>query len=301
MKEYNKKFISKCDGLALDCYVTEPEEVKAVFQIVHGMAESKERYYNLMRYLSNYGYVCVIHDIRGHGNSVHDENDWGYFFDTTGTYAIEDAHDIGMYYKKKYKAPLYLFGHSMGSLIVRCVLKKYDKDLDKLIVCGSPSENPAAKLAIALTKGMIRSKGDRHRSKFLDSLAVGNYNKRFNENTKNTWLSVNRENVQRYNEDPKCGFNFTLNGFLNLFKIMENTYDPKGWSKNNLHIPILFLAGEFDPCIESQEKWMQAQKFLENIGYKNIRNILYPNMRHEILQETDCQKVYDDILKFIKK
>ncbi len=301
MKEYNKKFISKCDGLKLDVYITEPENVKGVFEIVHGMAESKERYYDFMRFLTNLGYVCVIHDIRGHGNSVHSHDDWGYFFDSTGSYVLEDAHDIGMYYKNKYKVPLYLFGHSMGSLIVRGVIKKYDKDYDKLIVCGSPSANPSTKFAIILVKTMIRMKGERYRSPFIQNLALGAYNKRFNENVPNTWLSVNRENVEKYNADPKCGFTFTLNGFLNLFKLMDFVYDAKGWQKKNLDLPILFLAGEFDPCIESIEKWNEAQGFLKQIGYKNIDHIMYPNMRHEILQETNHQDVYEDIIEFIKK
>ena len=137
---------SKQDGLKLHVLLMEPEgEPKGIVQIVHGMAEHKERYEPFMEMLCKHGYISVIHDHRGHGKSIRKEEDLGYFYDESGTAIIEDVHQITQWTKERYgKLPYHLFGHSMGSLVVRCYLKKYDDELDSLIVCGSPSENKAA-------------------------------------------------------------------------------------------------------------------------------------------------------------
>lgn len=293
-------FKSKCDGLELDCLIMEPDSIHGIFQIAHGMAEHKERYIGFMEYLCENGYLVVINDHRGHGKSVKNPDDLGYFYDETGKFIVEDIHDIGMYFKDRNPGvPYILFGHSMGSLIVRNVLKLYDKDIDKLIVCGSPSKNPATPLALGLAKTIKATKGERHRSTFLTNLALGAYEKRFDEGVKNTWLSVNRENVEAYNASNLCGFTFTINGYLNLFHLMKEVYDENGWKKEHLDCPIYFIAGEFDPCIESYDKWKEAQAFLQKIGYKKIQNTLYKNMRHEILLEDNHISVYQDILNFI--
>ena len=104
--------------------------------------------------LCNNGYISVIHDHRGHGKSVKNASDLGYFYDDSGKAIIEDVHQVTTWMKERYgeELPYHLFGHSMGSLVVRCYLKKYDDELDSLIVCGSPSENKAAKAAEFLAK-----------------------------------------------------------------------------------------------------------------------------------------------------
>ena len=116
----NKKMFtvkSECDGLELDVTVFEPEnEIKGIFQISHGMAEHKERYYKFMEYLEQNGYVTVINDHRGHGKSVKSNDDLGYFYDNSAEYIVEDLHQITKLMKEQYSnKPLVLFGHSMGS------------------------------------------------------------------------------------------------------------------------------------------------------------------------------------------
>ena len=81
---------------------------------------------------------------------------------------------------------------------------------------------------------------------------------------------------------------------------MIDIYNPKLYQKKNLNLPIYFIAGKDDPVIVSEEKWNEAQNFLKNIGYQDIQNKLYENMRHEILNEKENQKVYEDILKWMK-
>ena len=308
MQKIERKLKSKCDGLELGITMILPEKevpIKGIVQISHGMAEPRRRYFPFMEFLATNGYITVINDHRGHGDSVKSKEDLGYFYDTTGNYIVKDLHQITKYIKKEYPdLPVYLFGHSMGSLVVRSYLKQYDNEIDKLIVCGPPSKNGAANIGILLTKIIGIFKGDRYRSKFMKKLTFSSYPKKFKKEKKdaNCWISKEEENKKAYNKDEECGFTFTLNGFRNLYLLMKNTYSNKGWGKQNLELPIFFIAGDEDPVIGNLSKWIATYEFLEKeIGYKNVEHKLYKGRRHELLNEDIKEKVYYDILNWIEK
>ena len=301
---------SSCDGLPLSVAIFAPDaEVRGILQISHGMAEHKERYFRFMEFMADNGYASVINDHRGHGGSVRSEEDYGYFYDSTGTYIVEDLRQITLLARQRFPGlPLTLFGHSMGSLVVRQYIKKYDRDIDKLIVCGSPSANPLVGAAIALVKAETRVKGERHRSMTIQKLAFGSYTKNLSGSlaagggapSKNEWLSVNGENVRAYDKDKMCGFVFTLNGFLNLFLLMKHVYDPHGWAVKNADLPIAFLAGSEDPVIAGEKNWNKSQDFLRARGYKNVSGRLYQGLRHEILNEDCAGEIYQNVLEFVE-
>ena len=119
---------SAYDELPLSCLVYEPDETpKGIVQLVHGMCEHKERYEELMAFLCENGYVVACHDHRGHGDSVRSQEDWGWFGDTTGEAVVNDAVQFTEYLKEKYPdIPVTLFGHSMGSMVVRCYIQKHE-------------------------------------------------------------------------------------------------------------------------------------------------------------------------------
>lgn len=294
---------SACDNLDLDIlYVVPSGTIKGLVQLSHGMAEHKERYRDFMSFLADRGYLVFINDHRGHGESVKNDLDYGYFYDQKGDYIVNDLYHLSLYFKKEYPGlPLYLFGHSMGSLVVRKYLQRYDDTIDKLIVCGSPSRNPLVKFALLLTDIMIFFKGDRYRSPFINDLAFGSFDKRFAGELSNRWLSVNEENVKEYNQSKKNGFIFTLNGFRNLFSLMIDVYDKHRYQVKNPELPILFIAGKDDPVIGSMDKWHQAIMFLKKCGYKDVEGIAYEDMRHEILNEKERLIVYKDVGHFMEK
>lgn len=297
------KIKSNQDNLELEMSIIKPEgEPKGIVQISHGMAEHKERYYPFMEYLSTNGYISVIHDHRGHGASVKNREDLGYFYDETAEYIVEDLYQINKYIKEKYpNKELILFGHSMGSMVVRKYIKKYDKNIDKLIVCGSPSKNQFVGLAIFLVKILKIFKGEKYRSELIQKLAFGMFNKNIsNSISKNAWICSNEETIKEYDKDELNGFIFTLNGFQNLFTLMKDIYSKKGWKLENKNLPILFIAGEKDPVIVNENKWKDSQEFLKNMGYKKISCKLYNDMRHEILNEKDNKTVFKDILEWIE-
>lgn len=298
----NKKIKSNQDGLELEMSIIKPEgEIKGIVQIAHGMAEHKERYYSFMEYLVANGYLAIIHDHRGHGVSVKAKDDLGYFYDDKAEYIVEDMHQITKQIKEEYpEKKLILFGHSMGSMVVRKYIKKYDKDIDQLIVCGSPSKNPYVGLALAIVKTLKIFKGEHHRSNLVQKLAFGSYHKKIEKPiSENAWVCANEETVKEYDKDKLNGFIFTLNGFQNLFTLMKDIYTKQGWELKKKDLPILFIAGQDDPVIVSPKEWQKAQDFLKKIGYQNITGKLYQRMRHEILNEKDKKIVFEEVLKWI--
>lgn len=294
---------SKIDGLPLDVLIYECENAKGIVQICHGMSEYKERYVPFMKFLYDNGYVSIIHDHRGHGKSVKSEEDLGYMGDGGYEAMIDDVRTINEFAKEHYpNLPVILFGHSMGSMVVRAYAKQYDFTINGLIVCGSPSENKLAGVAKTMSKTMMITKGGHYRSDFLNNLAFGSYNKNIKKpNSKNSWLATDMNVVKKYDNDDLCGFVFTTNGFYNLFSLMQYCYDKKGWAMENSDLPIHFIAGSSDPCIVSQKAFSDAVNVMRDVGYKTVTGKLFPKMRHEILNEIGKERVYSDIVNNINK
>ena len=295
---------SRQDGLQISCLATYPVEgikPKGIVQFAHGMCEHKERYLPFMEFLSSNGYICVINDHRGHGESVLSSEDLGYFY--TGGYEalVDDLLIVNQEMKKLHPGlPCHLFGHSMGSLAVRSYTKRFDDTIDSLIVCGSPSANPAAGAGKLLTRLIAAIKGDRHRPAIIQKMAFDGYNKKFSTEGTNAWLSTEKENVRIYNESPLCGYTFTANGFIGLFNLMQDTYSDKGWKVSKPELPIHFIAGSEDPCIVSLKDFDKAVSHMKSHGYTKVTSKAYAGLRHEILNETGKQAIWDDILQHLE-
>ena len=294
---------SEYDGLALKGIVFEPEnKPKGIVQLVHGMCEYKKRYEPLMAFFAENGYVAACYDQRGHGESVEKDEDLGWFHDFDGKAIVEDAAQVTNYLRTEYPdLKLTLFGHSMGSMVVRCYLREHDALIDKLIVCGSPSKNPLAGTAVLLAKTIRLFKGERHRSKMLSYLSTGKGNEEFVKAGKGSWLTHDTEIVKAFHEDPKCRFHFTVNGFENLFRLMKNTYKKRGYQVKNPNLPIHFLSGSEDAVMGDEMKWFRSIEFLRNIGYTCVSGKIYEGMRHEVHNEIGKEAVYQDILHFIEE
>ena len=124
MLEKTAQIISSYDGLSLEILCVESENPKGIVQISHGMAENKERYIPFMKFLAKHGYTTVIHDHRGHGKSVRKQEDLGYFYNGKEKAIVEDLHQITLWIKEEYpNLPVYLLGHSMGTLVARNYIK----------------------------------------------------------------------------------------------------------------------------------------------------------------------------------
>lgn len=294
----NIRIPSPCDSLQLDCLLVEPEgEPKGLVQLVHGMCEHKERYIPFMEFLASAGYVAIIHDHRGHGSSVKAE-DLGFFGNEGWSRMIEDARAVGRWAREQYPGLKFtLFGHSMGSLVVRGMVKRNDTKVDALFVCGCPSDNPARTAGMALVWIVGMLKGWRHRSRFLQKLMFGAFNKPFSsEGYPSAWVCSDRNILQVYHHDPLCQFIFTADGFMNLLKLMSFCYTPRDWNVTRPDMPVHFISGSEDPCRVSDKALQAAVEMMRSVGYVRADLKMYPGMRHEILNETDKLSVWNDVL-----
>ncbi len=301
MKQEEFTLKSNHDGLELGASLRIPEHPRGILQIVHGMAEHRERYHDFMNYCAERGLIVMIHDHRGHGASAKSESDYGYFGKDGINGIISDVHQVTEYLRHRFPGlPLTLFGHSMGSLVVRCYMQEYDADVNGLIVCGSPSKRLGAGAGKFIAEVLQLFRGDHHRSNFVNRLAFGSYNKKFpNSKSPNSWIVSDPAVIEAYDADTRDGFVFTLNGFATLFGLIKRAYRKTGWKMQNPDAPIFFIAGADDPCIISPQDFAKAVNFMAERGYQKVESKLYPGMRHEILNEVGKAEVWQDVVDWI--
>lgn len=298
VKEFD--FTSNADGLKIDAIIAVPSgEINGILQIVHGMCEYKERYLDFMDYLAGEGFICVIHDNRGHGKSLCSEEDRGFLYKNGGQGFVSDIAQLSGIIRDAYPyAPHFMLGHSMGSLGARCFIKEHDAELDGLIITGCPCFNRFSSFARSVNSALSHKLGSHFRSEKINGIIEDMFNKPFtNENTPHSWICSDPEVVERYNSDPLCNYIFTLNGYESLLYLLKETYSKKGWQVNKPDLPIRFLSGSDDPCMISEKKFFKALSLLENVGYESISHRLFDGMRHEVLNEKNNSIVYKDIAK----
>ena len=284
-------------------WIPEDGKYEAILQITHGMIEFVERYRPFAEFLTENGFMVVGHDHLGHGDSVASKDDWGYFAENPSDTVIADMHALRtMIQKENPGVPYFMMGHSMGSLVVRTYAKEHDRELDALIVCGSPSKNYLRPLGAAVGHAEAAVLGDEHRSNLLEAMSFGSFAARFaDEKSRFAWCCSDPEVVREYEENPLCGFTFSDDAFFALNDLLKETYGFHGWHCTNRKLPVLFLSGGDDPCYVNVRRFKKSIDHMRLIGYRNVRGKLYPGMRHEILNEKEKYRVYGDVWKWLKK
>lgn len=302
-KKRKFSFVSRYDNVPVRGICIIPENPVGILQMVHGMCEHKGRYLSFMKNMAERGYITLMHDCRGHGESLKEKEDIGYCYPSVEKGYIEDVYWLTRRMKKEYPdLPVVLYGHSMGSLAVRAYLRRHDDVIDGLIVSGSPSYNNLVPIARLGLKWMKMCLGERYRSGFLQQVVNGGFESRFSkEHRSNAWLAAKESVAEEFEKDDMCIFTYTLNGFETLLNLEYITYCAGGYSVRNSELPILFVSGKDDPCYINERKWKQSIERMYELGYKHVESIRYEGMRHEIHNEEENEKVYDEIDRFCKK
>ena len=272
-------------------------EVKAVLQIVHGMAEHMELYDEFARYLSERGVAVVGHDHLGHGLTAKDAEELGWFGWPDGNeYLIGDIHRIREKSQFRFPGvPYFILGHSMGSFLVRQYLGLHGEGLAGAVVMGT-SELPDVLLKAMekLCLWMGKRKGWRYRSPFIDGLLIKGFEKKLGIE----WLTKNDESNRRYQADPLCGYAFTLNGYYHFFRNVLRANELEAAGRMPRSMPILFTAGGEDPVgFEGKGVKSVCRRYKKQGAMAELK--LYAGMRHVILQEVDRLQVYKDIYEWM--
>lgn len=298
----NEELIIKSkDKYKLSCRLFNTKNPKAVILMIHGMEEHKERYYDFAKYLQKNNYIVLISDMRGHGS---DAPILSHIADRDGDKRlVEDIDVLTKYIKKKFKdKKIYIFAHSMGTIIARKVLQEESNKYDKVVLSGYPNPIKISKVGVSLTNMLIKSKGPKEHSKLVTNIGLGSFSKAIKDRkTDHDWLSYNRENVNSFINDKLCGVDFTLGSFNALFKLVYDISKPKNYINVNEDLNILLISGNDDPVTGYKKGRIKSLKVLRKAGFKNIEKIVLENMRHEILNEKDNKNVYKKILEFYDK
>ena len=272
----------------LDVNYYKVEKPKGLVQLLHGMQEHKERYDDFASFLAQHGYDVIIHDHLGHGKSISKTHPLGDMISLD--YVVKDIDIVRK--EATHNDNYILFGHSMGSFLARIYSSLYD--VDKLIACGS-GQTPNA--VAMLVKFLLVFNKSGVPLDNIQKLVLGPMGKKFDD--PNDWLSYNKENQAKYAKDELCGKPFTKEGYRTLVDMTtylnkEDTY------KNSSAKEILLISGADDPVGDfTKGVTFAADKYIR-YG-KNVSTKFYENMTHEILNETDNKKVYEDLLQFIEK
>ena len=289
---------STYDGLAISVALMTPDsKPKAILQFVHGMCGIKERFFSVMEHFTSEGYICIANDHRGHGDSIRSEKDRGYMYKGGYNALVSDIKMVSEHIKGLYpELPLILIGHSMGALASRIYIKRHDDLPDGLILCSTPSYNKAARAGIILSSILPA----RTRTDMIQKLSEASLNKEFKDEGPLAWTCSDKDVRESFRTNPKCDFAFTANAGKALMKMMIEAHDSKGWKVSNPLLPILLLSGSDDPCAREAKGNNKTLGTLKEAGYRDIKSITYPGMRHEILNEREKAKVWEDIDKFVK-
>ena len=276
-----------------------------VVQIVHGLSEHFGRYDDLARYLCAHGYVVVGNDHSGHGRSVSDPSDAGVFPDDGGFDAVlSDVQQLRTLVSGRYPGkPYYVLGHSLGSILVRAMLIRYGEGLDGAVLCGTGQQSESLIRPLKLfCAAEIRRRGREFRSDDLYAKLLRRFSRPFGKDcSPYAWLSRDPDTVHGFENDPMCGAVPSVGLIYDVLCGMEYVSLQKNRNRMRRSVPVIFISGDCDPFGENGKGVIRAYKGFLKAGLTDVTLKLYHGGRHEILNETNREEVYLDLLGWLNK
>ena len=284
---------------AIKCYNKNIKTTK-ILQIIHGMTEYIDKYIPFIEYLTSNGFLVVGHDQLGHGSSFTGSENQGYFGEPDPNMnLIEDIHKLRKITQEKNKElPYFILGHSMGSYLLRQYITIHNNNLAGVLLLGTGYVSPCVtSLVLKIISIFACFKGWKHKSIFIKNLIFGSDTKRNDIN--NCWITRDKEMAEKWLNDKKSNFIFTLNGFYGLFQCINYVCNNSNVVKIKSTLPILFLSGSEDIVGENGKGVIKSAEIMKKIGSIDVSVKLFENDRHEILNEIDRKDVYNYIINWI--
>ena len=288
------------------CAFYPEQEPICILQIVHGMKDRIARYEEFAQYLTDRGVLVVGNDHLGHGKTVKEGDIYGYFCENDpATVLVRDVHRLKKTMEEKYPTiPYIIYGHSMGSFIVRNYMARYGTGVEGIILAGTGTPTKVELLFGKCLTGVIgKVKGTKYVSKLVDNISTKSYMSGIeNAKTEHDWLSKNEETIAAFVADPLCsGYTFTVNGYDTLFELALRMQKKENLLKIPKKLPILIVSGTEDPV---GNKGLAPKKLYDdylNLDLTKTALKLYSGVRHEVLREKNRDTVYTDIYNWIER
>lgn len=280
------------------------QPILGVVQILHGMNEFIDRYDLFAKYLCDQGFVVAGEDHLGHGASVEDDSELGYFAKKDGPrYLVTDNYRLKKHMEQEFaNIPYFILGHSMGSFITRNFLVKYSGEIDGAIIMGTGCQSSlmlyASKTILTV---MAIFKGWKYRSSFAYNLIFGGYNKKIEEKrTELDWLTRDEAVVDQYLANPLCTFKFTLSAYRDLCDLILNAGKMDNILMMRKDLPVLLMSGTGDPVGDYGRGVKEVCHRFKEADMEDVTLKLYEQCRHELHNETNKEMIFDDLAAWLR-
>lgn len=278
-------------------------DIRGVVLIVHGMAEHAGRYVGTAKALTDAGYAVFAHDHRGHGKSIHHENDVGFFAPDDGwNRVVKDVHQLTQHYQARYPGkPFVLLGHSMGSFMCQQLMYEHGNDYAAVILSGSNGSVGFLRvLGVLVTRLELLRLGERGKSALVHQMSFADFNRPFKPNrTDFDWLSRDNSVVDAYIADPRCGFRATVSLWHQFLIGLGEIERPSNQAHIPRNLPVYIVSGALDPVSKASKGLLQLIEAYRIAGLTRVTHRFYPGARHEILNETNKEDVYRDMISWL--
>ncbi|KAB2452363.1 alpha/beta hydrolase [Bacillus sp. CH126_4D] len=300
-----ESFVTALDGSEIYLRKWLPErDPRGIIQIAHGMTEHAGVYTDFIAALLEAGYGVYAHDHKGHGKTVKREEDYGHFEPNVGwNEAVSDVIFVSETIRKEQTCPLFLLGHSMGSFLSRRAVQLKGELYDGFLISGTGG-NPGLLGSIGHKVATIEMKlrGTKTKSPMLNFLSFGNFNSHFKPNrTKFDWLSSDNNQVDKYIQDPLCGFICTTSFYRELFSGVLEVNKLEEFKKTPKNLPIHIFSGDRDPVGDMGKGVKEVYENYKKCGVKDVTLRLYENGRHEMFHEVNRDEVFQDLILWLDK
>ena len=307
-----KEFVSSIGGgvkIAGFFYPSQASEIKGVIQICHGMAEYIARYEEMIARFNEAGYHVCGMDMPGHGATYELNKDKkfpkGYFGGLKNSWQVLLTDVMGMH---EYAVERFgreglkyiLYGHSMGSFVVRSIFStpRYNRQFDGYVFASTMGPNPAVGMGKFLASTACVFGCKKVKNQLLNVIAFGSYNKHIKKpRTHNDWLSTIPEEVDKYVNDPMCGFCFTSEGFKTLFGLVAFMQSNEAYALVPDR-PCMFTYGEEDPVGSYGAGVEKVIAKMKEAGANVARVKNYGPYRHEIQNEPVKEEYFADLISY---
>jgi alpha-beta hydrolase superfamily lysophospholipase len=294
---------------------------KGLVHIIHGMAEHSQRYEWLAQKLNAAGFEVWAADQRGHGKTadaaVNDPGKGGllgHCFDGDGFARVTaDIDTINRTIRKERPGlPLFILGHSWGSFIAQNYIETYGglfpgaADSIRLAGCIlSGTRGPGGtteKMGRPLVSFIAFLNGGRRGSKFIRAIADGPYSKPFRPNRTNfDWLSRDTNMVDAYVNDPYCGKLCSAGFYRDMLNGLGMVHQSEAIERIPRNLPVYVFSGSTDPVGEMGESPTALVNLYRSLGIADLDFVLYPDARHETINETNREEVAANLLAWLNK
>ncbi|GGK70618.1 alpha/beta hydrolase [Ornithinimicrobium pekingense] len=291
------------DGTVLHVHRWLPDgRPRAVVQVVHGMVEHAARYAHVGERLAARGYAVYASDHRGHGRTAPGAEHLGHLGDEHGfADVVDDLVALTDHLRGEHPGvPLVLLGHSMGSLLARAYAARHGERLAGLILSGTAGDPGLLGLVgLRLAELEARLRGPRARSRLMEALVLGPYNRPFRPNrTRFDWLSRDEAQVDSYAADELCGGTATAGFYRDLLTGTRWVSEESTYAMTPQDLPVHVVAGEVDP-VGGAAAVAEVSQRLRRAGVRDVTTKVWPDARHEVLNEVNRDEVEDDLLAWL--